>query len=429
MPIPQPFQPPIQLSQPFPGSIYSLPNGLTVIHHDLPTASAVTVDVWVRSGAIAEPDPWFGMAHFLEHMIFKGTERVRPGEFDAAIETVGGVTNAATSHDYAHFFINTPLASLPKILPLFADLLLSAAIPDSEFELERQVVLEEIRQAYDDPDWLGFQSLMADVYRQHPYGRSVLGDVEQLMARSPAEMRSFHRAHYQPDQLTVVIVGNLTLTHALDLVGTAFSHCPERSTVSAPKTLPEPPMTNVRRQQIELPRLGLARLMMSWVGPGVDQLHASYGLDVLSVVLAGGQSSRLVRELREDRQWVQDIDSSFSLQRESSLFTITAWLEPQYVERVEAIIGDRLSQLANTPITPLELNRCKRLLCNDYAFSTETSSQIAGLYGYYHTIAHAHLATVYPDQIRSLTVDELQVLTRHYLSPYRYASVVLMPES
>jgi predicted Zn-dependent peptidase len=369
------------------------------------------------------------MAHFLEHMIFKGTERIRPGEFDAVIENVGGITNAATSHDYAHFFINTPLESLPKILPLFADLLLNASIPDSEFEMERQVVLEEIRQAYDDPDWIGFQSLMSDVYRHHPYGRSVLGEMEQLMARSPAEMRAFHRAHYQPEQLTVVVVGNLDLTHALDLVGPAFSRFPERAIVPNPQVMAEPPMNKVRHQQFELPRLGLARLMMSWVGPGVDQLHASYGLDVLSVVLAGGQSSRLVRELREDCQWVQDIDSSFSLQRESSLFTITAWLEPQYVERVEAVIGDRLSQLANTPMTSLELNRCKRLLCNDYAFSTETSSQIAGLYGYYHTIAHAHLATTYPDQIRSLTVEELQALTRQYLSPYRYASVVLMPES
>lgn len=413
----------------FPGSIQRLPNGLTVIHQSIPTASVVAVDVWIKAGAIAEPDPWFGMAHFLEHMVFKGTERILPGQFDAVIENCGGLTNAATSHDYAHFFINTTVDQLPVALPLFAELLLQASIPEGEFEMERHVVLEEIRQAYDDPDWIGFQALMADVYRHHPYGRSVLGEEEGLLARSPEEMRAFHHACYQPENLVVVIVGNLSKAEAIERVADAFNCFPERTTIPSPLVVAEPPLTSVRRQRLSLPRLEQARLMMAWVGPGAEQLHSSYGLDVLATILAGGQSSRLVRELREERQWVQDVHSSFSLQRDSSLFTITAWLEPRHVERVEAIIGDRLSELAALPVTAIELNRCKRLLCNDYAFSTETPSQIAGLYGYYHTIANAALSVTYPDQVRRLTAEELQVLAGRYLSPCHYASLVLMPEA
>ncbi|HEY9641190.1 MAG TPA: pitrilysin family protein, partial [Coleofasciculaceae cyanobacterium] len=314
----------------FPASQYQLANGLTVIHQSVPASPAVVVDVWVRAGAIAEPDGWSGMAHFLEHMIFKGTDRLLPGQFDQVIENRGGLTNAATSHDYAHYFINTTAAHLPETLPCLAELLLNATIPDEEFELEREVVLEEIRQSQDDPDALGFQALMESVYQRHPYGRPVLGDAETLTARSPEEMRCFHQSHYQPENMTVVVVGDVDHETALGLVEHAFGSFNSPAVCPRPKVLAELPMTEIRRQELYLPRLEQARLMMAWTAPGIADLRSAYGLDLLSVLLAGGRTSRLVRELREERQLVQDIGSSFSLQRDSSLFTITAWLDPQH---------------------------------------------------------------------------------------------------
>jgi zinc protease len=410
----------------FPAHEYRLANGLTLIYQWVPASPAVVVDVWVRAGAIAEPDAWSGMAHFLEHMIFKGTERLLPGQFDQIIENRGGLTNAATSHDYAHYYINMAAADLAETLPCLAELLVNAAIPDEEFDLEREVVLEEIRQSQDDPDEQGFQALMENVYQCHPYGRPVLGDPEALLGRTPEEMRCFHRAHYQPENMTVVVVGDVDWESALELVDKSFSFsspavCP-RPTIYA-----EPPLTEIRQQELSLPRLEQARLMMAWTGPGVEDMRNAYGLDLLSVLLAGGRASRLVRELREDRQLVQDIGSSFSLQRDSSLFTITAWLEPQHLAQVEAIIGDRLSSLTATAVSEVELSRYKRLLQNDYAFSTETASQIAGLYGYYSTIAQANLATRYPGVIQSFQPEELRQLASQYLSPLRYAATVLLP--
>jgi len=124
---------------------------------------------------------------------------------------------------------------------------------------------------------------------------------------------------------------------------------------------------------------------------------------------------------------VYDIGGSFSLQRDSSVLMLTAWLEPEHLGQVEAIIGDRLSHLANTPVTHAELTRYKRLLKNDYAFSIETASQIAGLYGYYNTIAEAELSAVYPAVLESLEAEELQQLAEQYLSPLRYAAVVMQP--
>lgn len=413
----------------FPADVFRLANGLTVIHQHIPATPVVVVDVWVRAGAIAESDEWSGMAHFLEHMIFKGTPTVGTGVFDTVIERHGGMANAATSHDYAHFFITTAAQYLEDTLPLLADLLLHASIPDDEFVRERDVVLEEIRSCYDNPDWIGFQALSESVYQRHPYGRPILGTEEQLMARSPQEMRCFHQAHYQPENMTVVIVGGVDRESALNLVNRSFQDFP--TAVDCPKSEveAEPPITTIRRQELYLPRLEQARLLMAWIGPGMEQIRDAYGLDLLSVLLADGRSSRLVRELREEQRLVQGINSGFSLQRDSSLFTISACLEPQYLEQVEELICSHLLELQSTPISSKELNRCQRLLCNDYTFSTEAAGQLAGLYGYYNTIARAEVSVTYPVQIQSFKASDLMQLAQRYLSPYHYAVTILKPVS
>ncbi len=417
----------------FPATVFRLGNGLKFIHQHLPATPVVVADVWVQAGATREPEHGSGMAHFLEHMIFKGTEELAPGVFDREVEKRGGVSNAATSHDYAHYFLTTAAPYLEDTLPHLAELLLNAAIPADEFVRERDVVLEEIRQAYDDPDWLGCQALSESVYQRHPYGRSVLGSERELMQQSPEAMRCFHRAHYQPENMTVVIVGGIAQEPALELVSRTFVGANRRVAppeFPQPQAVGEPLMareSGIRRQELCLPRLEQARLLMAWTGPGVDQLNSAYGLDLLCVLLAEGRSSRLVRELREEQQLVQGISSSFSLQRESSLFTISAWLELQNLERVESLICAHLDQLQTTLVSQEELTRCKRLLCNEYAFSTETPNQLAGLYGYYNTIAKAELAVIYPNQIQSFQAEHLQNLAQKYLSPHDYAVTVIKP--
>jgi len=140
------------------------------------------------------------------------------------------------------------------------------------------------------------------------------------------------------------------------------------------------------------------------------------------------QSPYATTKLKEERL-VQNIGSGFSLQRDSSLFTISAYLEPEHLEQVEALICQHLFDLQQTPISAEEIRRCQRLLCNDYIFSTEAAGQIAGLYGYYNTIASAELAVTYPAQIQRLTPIDLMHLAQRYLSPYHYAVTVLKPVS
>ncbi|MBD2447677.1 insulinase family protein [Nostoc sp. FACHB-152] len=411
----------------FPASVVRLDNGLTLIHQEIPTTPVVVADVWVRAGAAREPEPWYGMAHFLEHMIFKGTAKLAPGAFDRKIENRGGVSNAATSYDYAHYYVTTAASYLADTLPHLAELLVNAAIPEDEFGRERDVVLEEIRSCNDDPDWLGFQSLIKNVYQHHPYGRSVMGSEVELIQQSPEDMRCFYRAHYQPENMTVVVVGGIEQETAYELVNKSFANFSEPIACPQSVKVSQPVIKGIQRQELCLPRLEQARLLMAWTAPGVEQLRTAYGLDVLSVFLTEGRISRLVRDLREEKQLVQGVCSNFSLQQESSLFTITAWLEPENLEKVEYLICSHLHDLQTEGIKEQELARMRRLLCNEYAFSTETPSQLTGLYGYYNTIAQAEVAVTYPQQIQSFTTQELQQLAKQYLSPQDYAVTILRP--
>ncbi|MBV5261112.1 insulinase family protein [Synechococcus moorigangaii CMS01] len=411
--------------QPDPAQLFTLPNGLQVIHQYLPGTPVVVVDVWVKAGAIAEPTEWEGMAHFLEHMVFKGSHQVCPGEFDQVVETSGGVSNAATSYDYAHFYLSTAGDRLAPTLPYLSDILCHATIPDAEFIRERQVVLEEISISHDDPDWLAFQELSRVLYHNHPYGRSILGEAEQLCSYTPNQMRCFHRTHYQPQNLTISIVGNLQANQALDLIQENFSRFQVPSECPPFAVEAEPPLIDIRRSEIQFPQVQTARLILGWLATGVEQFTDAVGLDLLSIIVAGSTSAWLVQELREKRQWVMDISSGFSLQRDSSLFTIQAWLEEKYLDDVERLIGDRLGELQIRSVTEGELQRAQRMLCNDHVFSTETASQLAGLYGYYQTLGNLDYAYLYPQIVTSFTPQDLQRLARQYLSPERYGIVTL----
>ena len=393
--------------------------------------AAVAVDVWVGAGASQEPTGWSGMAHFLEHMVFKGTQKLQPGEFDWAVESRGGVSNAATSHDYAHYYITVAAEALPDTLPYLAELVLGAAIPTGEFDPERNVVLEEIRQANDDPDWVGYQALCGLLYGQHAYGQPVLGTPDSLQAFSPEMMRQFHAAYYQPENMTVAIAGNLSKERAIALVEAAFTQFPDPANYSLlPQSSPDLPrfIEKPQRQTLRLPYLEQCRLTLAWIAPGIIDLAPASYMDLLSIVLGGGRGSWLVRELREEKQIVQEVDVDFSLQRDCGEFSVSLWLEEDKLEQAEEIVRDRITKLQTQPIQPAELNRAKRLLLNGHAFSTETPSQIAGLYGYYATLASPDLATQYPQHVQAATATDLQQAAQNYLGLDRYTAVILKPE-
>jgi predicted Zn-dependent peptidase len=373
------------------------------------------------------------MAHFLEHMIFKGTDRILPGEFDRIIESQGGVANAATSHDYAHYTFTTAASSFASTLPYLAEMLLEACIPDDEFEQERLVVLEEMRQSHDDPDWLAFQNLMQTAYGQHPYNRSVLGSEEILLGLTPDHMRCFHRSCYRPDLMTVVVVGAISRQEAIDVVSAAFSGCNPAANgdMEANLDVASPALCDVRRHLDCLPRLQHGRMTMAWLGPCVDRLEDALQLDLISTILAEGRTSRLVKELREEMGWVQDICSGFTMQKDPGLFTVGAYLDTQYLEPVEHKVLEQIERITTVPVTDAELQRAKRSLCNDFAFAVESPNQLAGFLGYYGLLGCQGLCSdwsrIYTNTIAKVQPQDLLQLAQKYLSTQKYAIATLLP--
>ncbi len=189
-------------------TIVNLANGLTIIAEQMPV-DAVNLNVWLNVGSALESNEINGMAHFLEHMVFKGTPTLKNGEFEQRIEQRGAVTNAATSQEYTHFYITSAPDDFADLVPLQLDVIFNPIIEDGAFGREKLVVLEEIRRSHDNPNRRTFYRAMKTCFNTLPYRRPVLGPAEVIEGLTSQQMREFHGSCYQPNSVTAVAVGNL----------------------------------------------------------------------------------------------------------------------------------------------------------------------------------------------------------------------------
>jgi predicted Zn-dependent peptidase len=383
-------------------------------------SASASVDIWIGAGSAIETEEEQGSAHFLEHMIFRGTE------FDYLIESQGGVSNAATSLDYTHFSFTVPAEGLATTLPYLAHMLSQPRFDPEDFEQEKLVVLEEINYCYDDPEWVCHQLLQQTAYNAHNYGRSVLGAYPVVAKLTLADLQKFHRRHYTPANMTIACTGAIDIALVRSLVAENFLQLPYHPPLQAGIIFPK-----ANRCVKYLPQLHHARLLMGWLGTSAERWEDGLGLDLIATLLWGGRSSRLVHELREDYQWVQDLDGGFALQKYPGLFTISATLEPEYVERTESHILRTLSHMARGKISPQELAKAKRSLCNSFIFAMECPARLASFLGY-HTMLGCHdlcnhWTTVYNEVVMSMEIADLQYLAQRYLSPDRLTVITCLP--
>jgi zinc protease len=404
-------------------------SGLTIIAEQMPI-EAVNFSLWVPIGSAVETDDINGMAHFLEHMVFKGTQTLAPGAFECQVEQCGGMTNAMTSQDYTCFYITTAPQDFEAIAPLQLDLVLNAAIPDAEFERERQVVLEEIRRSADNIRRCVFAKAMEFAFDRLPYRRPVLGPAEVIANLKAEQMRQFHKTWYAPSNLTAVVVGNLpveemvaTLEQQLDVHKTAAA-----KGVSTQPLPPEPFFTQSQHHEIQDERLTEARLMLMWRVPGVQEYEQTYALDVLARILGSGRTSRLVKDLRETRGLVTHIGVSNMTHVAQGLFWVSAHLPVENIAVVKAAILEQIQQLHEAHVTPAELTQVQRQTVNSFVFENETPSSRAGLYGYAHAIM-GDLATglSYTQHIQAVSQTAIQAAAQTFLPINAYRSLVMHP--
>jgi len=411
-------------------TIETLPNGLTIVAEQMPV-DAVNLNVWVNVGSAVESDSINGMAHFLEHMVFKGTPRLNSGEFERLIEDCGAVTNAATSHDYTHYYITTAPKDFAQLAPLQLDVVLNPLIPDDAFERERLVVLEEIRRSEDSPRRRTFRRALETSFDYLPYRRPVLGPTAVIESLTSQQMRDFHSTWYQPKTMTAVAVGNLPVDELIETVAQGFAQAGVNHDSDYTSRLtykPEAPFPEIVRREYVDSTLQQARLVMVWRVPGLKHLESTYPLDVLAAILGQGRMSRLVRDLREDRKLVTHIGVSNMTQQLQGVFYISAQLPPENLEVVEAAIGEHIRQLQTECVDAADIARIRTQVANRFTFSNEKPSDRTGLYGYYHSqLGDLTPALNYPARIQAVNTHEIRQAAQDYLATDAYGIVTMKP--
>jgi zinc protease len=404
--------------------LHRLANGLTIVVEQMPV-EAVNLSLWVKVGSAVESDAINGMAHFLEHMIFKGTQRLASGEFERRIEERGAITNAATSQDYTNYYITAAPKDFAELAPLQIDVLVNASIADDAFERERFVVLEEIRRSEDSPQRRNFARTMEMAFAK-------LGPEAVISQLQPQQMRDFHQTWYQPQSITAVAVGNLPEEELIEIITESFIQADknqqpvirnQQSTIN-----PELPFTEIIRQEFIDESLQQTRLVMVWRVPGLKDLEETYALDVLTSILGHGRTSRLVWDLREEQRLVTSISASNITQELQGIFYISAQCTEENVPIVEKAIAKHIRELQTELVKDSEIERIRKRVANRYIFGNETPSERAGLYGYYQSlVGDLEPAFNYPREIQSLEAVDLMQAAQKYLSPDAYGVVVMKP--
>ncbi|UBF25869.1 insulinase family protein [Kovacikia minuta CCNUW1] len=436
-------------------TIHRLSNGLTIVAEQLPV-DAVSLNIWLNVGSAVEPDEINGMAHFLEHMVFKGTDRLQSGEFERRVEERGAVTNAATSQDYTHYYITTAPKDFADLAPLQIDVVMNPSIPDDGFERERHVVLEEIRRSQDNPRRRTFQHATELTFDRLPYRRQVLGPSSVIEHLAPQQMRDFHARWYRPESVVAVAVGNLPVDELIRIVEAGFARKQggqraegrgqeaeedagrqghgdaENSKFKIQNSSlllsPEAPFQTIIRREVTDRSLQQARLVMIWRVPGLNDLPQTYALDVLASILSHGRTARLVQDLRERRGLVSSISVSNMTYQCQGAFYISAHLPEENLAVVEATIAQHIRTLQQDLVTEAEIARVRTRVANQFVFGNETPSDRSGLYGYYQSLmGDLASALTYPAQIQALSPEQLRLAAQRYLSPEAYAAVVIRP--
>jgi zinc protease len=412
-------------------TICKLDNGLTIVAEQMPV-EAVNLNVWINVGSAKENDEINGMAHFLEHMVFKGTPNLEIGEFEHLIEERGAVTNAATSQDYTHYYITTAPKDFAELAPLQLDVVLNPSLENEAFEREKLVVLEEIRRAEDSPSRRSFYRSMENCFATLPYRRPVLGPASVIENLRSPQMRDFHGAWYQPSSMTAAVVGNLPVEELIEIVTQSFDKYytspQEYPKNSIPNLTPESPFTEIVRQEYTDESLQQARLIMTWRVPGMENLEQTYALDILAVILGQGKVSRLFRELREEKGLVNQISVSNMTQTHQGVFYISAALPTENIVEVEQAIARQIRTIQTEPIAAKDIERIRTQVANRFIFANERPSDRANLYGYYYSqLQDLAPALNYPQHIQAVSAQDLQIAAQQYLNPDAYGAVIMKP--
>jgi zinc protease len=402
-----------------------LSNGVRVIVQEHRASDVVALQLWVRAGGRDEAPSELGLAHYLEHMLFKGTTSRPTGFIDRDVEGVGGRMNAGTSLDYTYYHMVLPVPRTGAAIDLLADISVNASLDASVLEAEKRVVLEEMRLTEDNPRPFLSRRLQEAAFDGHPYGRPLIGTSELVRSLSRETLLAFYRRLYVPESFTLVVVGPVSPSEVFDRARRSFGRLPRSGSLP----LPAPAVPALRPRRIEMTRPGTQTYLgMAWHAPRIDHPDVA-AMDLLITILGQTRTSRLTRNLRDELGLVSTVGSGYSALEAAGVAMVTAQMDRPNLERVESEILRELGRLRDEGVTEVERRRAVTVAEAQHEFANETAEGRARALGRAETVWRLEDELAYLDRLRAVTRAEIQAAARKYLAPDRYVRVTFLPAS
>src|SRR5213592_2150155 len=405
----------------------TLENGLRVLLQEDHRSPVVSFQMWYRVGSRNEARGATGIAHFLEHMMFKGTPTYGQGQFARLVEQNGGQDNAFTSQDVTSYYVNIAADKIDLVIELEADRMHNLKLDAKDIASEREVVIEERRtRTEDDPGGFLGEEVGAIAFRSHPYGPPIIGFTEDIRRITPEEIRAFYKAYYMPNNAILVAAGDFKAAEVLAKIRAKFGKIP-RGTPPSPVLAVEPPQNGERRVVVAKQ----AQLPIVYVGYHVpNQTSAdAFPLEMLSTILSEGRASRLYKRLVYERQLALEAGGDYNyFSQDPNLFWFWATPMPgQTAEAMEKALLAEMETLKKEPVTDEELQRAKNQVEATFVFQEDSVHRRAAL------LARFELIGVYADKdrflerLRAVTAADVQRVARAYFADDRKNVGVLLP--
>ena len=341
----------------------------------------ISIDIWCKAGSSFEDVDKNGTAHFLEHMIFKGSNKIMPGEFDHKIESLGGVSNASTGYDDVHYHVLVPPSNFKESLALLTNIVVAPDFNPDEFIKEKGVVIDEIKQQNDQPEERLFNYFLKRVWLSPNYANSILGTENSIKNLEINDLVKFHSKHYTTEKICIAIAGNLS-----EEIYKIF----EKSDLSGIKESPNlinlknKPSLKIRngRELVKFDNLEFSRIFMAWFIPNLNDQKNIIGLEILASILSVGRNSRLVKILKEDSNLVESVYVDVNAGELGGLFIMEASCESKDIDLVEKQINKTIDEISNCKDLALdEIKKAINIVKSNYIFNLETSTQLSSFFG------------------------------------------------
>ena len=402
-----------------------LDSGLRVVTEAMPQLRSVAMGFWVGTGSRDEPADWAGVSHFLEHLLFKGTERRDAATIAEAIESVGGDMNAFTAQEVTTYYVRVPDERLDLAADILSDIVWHPSLRPDEIESERKVILEELHMRDDEPEDLVHDVFTSAVFPEHPIGREVIGSAETIQGMQRDDIAAFHHRHYHPSNVVVAAAGNLDHDHIVDLVAQAIDGNGNRPPRDPYSGEPPPRALAVLERPAEQAHLVLGMRALPHQDPD------RYALTVLNQALGGGMSSRLFQEVREQRGLAYSVYSYRAALEDTGILAVSAGTAPERFDELLTVLEDQLDRVVTDGgVSDRERRSAQGHLRGSLALSLESSgSRMHRLGRSELTLGEIPSLDELVDRIDAVSTADIARVVERVLIPGRRTLAVVGPVS